>query len=126
MSLASLRTRRVALYSYSAPVDATSQIAASTYTRVKSSDADGLWWAARGVRSGHETSPTTAAQHVRQFVFELDAEVPVTPDGILVDGSTRYRITAVLSRDYGRDEVQVETVQVDDADASFVLQEPAP
>lgn len=124
MTLASLKVRRVALYSLSAPVDAASQIAVSTYTRVLSPDADGLWWASRGVRSGRETSPTTAAQHVRTFVFGFDSEVPVTADGVIVEDTQVFRITSIMPRDQGRDEVQVETVQIDDADASFNLVEP--
>lgn len=124
MTLGSLKVRRVAIYAYSAPVNSTSQIAESTYTRVLSPDADGLWWASRAVRSGRETSPTTAAQHVRTFVFGFDSEVPLTANGIVVEDSQHFRITALLTRDHGRDEVQVEAVQVDDADPSYTLQEP--
>ncbi|MES2524039.1 MAG: hypothetical protein V4617_15135 [Gemmatimonadota bacterium] len=121
MSLASLRTRRVAIGAYSAPVDAESAIAVDTYTKVASGDDDGLWWAARGTRSGMQTAPTGAAQHVTQVVYAFDTEVPVTPDGIVIDGDQRLLITSVLPRDVGRDELQVLAVHVDDADAAFQL-----
>jgi hypothetical protein len=121
---ASLRTRRVAVYSYSAPVDSASGIARSTYTRVLSSDADGLWWAVRGSREGRETSPTGATQHVTHPVYGFDAEVTLTVDGLIVDGGKCAKITALLPRDIGRNEQQVLCEQVDDADSAYELEEP--
>lgn len=124
MSHGSMKILRAALYAYSAPVEDSSGIAVSTYTRVKSDDEDGLWWCSRGTTGARETSPTTAAQHVVTAVFGFDVEVPVTKDGVIVLAGEVFRITAVLPRQQSRNEVQVQTVQVDDADSAFLLQEP--
>lgn len=126
MSLMSLRVRSVAIYAYSAPQNADSEIAESTYTRVPSTDPDGLWWAARGVPMGRQTYPTTAAQQVTEARYQFDAEAPVTPTALLVDDGEYWKVTAVLPREIGRDELQVLAVRVDDDAAGFTLVEPEP
>lgn len=123
MSLASLRSRSVKLYGYSAPVDATSQIAESTYTRLPSGDTDKCWWGTRGTTRGMQTHPTGAAQMVISAVYAFASEAPVQVNGLIVDGTEYHRITAILPRDIGRDEVQVLTVRVDDDAAGFTLVE---
>jgi hypothetical protein len=126
MSHMSMRVRSVALYAYTAPQDAASEIAESTYTRVPSSDPDGLWWAARGVPMGKQTHPTTAAQQVTEARYQFASEVPVTPTSLLVDDGEYWKVTAVLPREIGRDELQVLAVRVDDDAAGFDLVEPEP
>jgi hypothetical protein len=129
----SLRRHRVKLYAYSHAFDAASMgVAVSTYTRVLSGAADGNWWAARGVTSSRETAPTTAAQHEQTAVWGMDrgilvANPTISADGVLVDAANRvWRITAVEDRITHGQTVQLHTVTVDDANASFALVEPPP
>lgn len=127
----SLKRFRVALYAYSAAVDADSMgVMVSTYTRVASPDVDGRWWAAKGVQRSTERAPTTAAQHDTQAVWGLDrgiltAHPSIGADSVLVDDAGRvWRITGVEDRQTHGDLVQVLTVHVDDADAFFALVTP--
>lgn len=127
----SLRRHRVALYAYSHAMDADNVgVAVSTYTRVRSSAADGNWWASRGIQNSTETAPTTAAQHVTTAVWDMDraifVEAPtLTADGVLVDAMGRvWRITGTEDRTTHGNTLQLRTVAVDDADAAFLLVDP--
>jgi hypothetical protein len=126
-----LRRHRVALYAYSSAPDADGMgVQVSTYTKVRSRDADGHWWAAFGTKSSREAAPTTAAQHETMAVFGLDGAVltyapQIGADSVVVDSAHRvWRITGVETRATHGDTVQLHAVHVDDADAFFALVTP--
>ena len=102
---ASLRRFRAGLYVYS---DAgASGVMDSTYTKSASMDTDGDWWCAKAQPSGRESTLVRAPEHRVDAVFSFAAEAPVDQDMLLVVDGVQYLVRAVLSRDYGRDEVQV-------------------
>lgn len=124
MSLASLRKLRVAIYAYEAQTDTNTGVTSSVYVRIPSPDSDGLWWASRGTTFGRETAPAQQPQEEQNAFFSLAAYAPVTGDGLLKLGDAIYRVQSVMERDYYRDQVQVFTTLVDDANAAYTLVEP--
>lgn len=134
MSLASLRTLRVAIYYYSSQMDDSSGISESVYVRSLSPDTDGLWWASRGTVFGREASPTPNPQSEMTEFWSLSGYAPITPDGLIVIGTYTeaggftpqqvHRVQSVMPRNYWRDAVQVYCLAVDDADATYTLEEP--
>jgi len=79
----------------------------STYLVKTSGDADDMWWCSRIAPSGREVTTGMQPDHRVDAVFGFAAEVPVAfDDAIRCDGES-YLVRAVLTRDYGRDEVQV-------------------
>ena len=79
----------------------------STYTVVDSGDEDQLWWCSRIAPSGREVTTGMQPDHRIDAVFGFAAECPIAADGALVCDGESYQVRAVLTRDYGRDEVQV-------------------
>lgn len=124
MSLASLRKLRVAIYTYEAQTDEATGVTRSVYARAPSPDSDGLWWASRGTTFGRETAPAQQPQEEQTAFFSLSAYAPVTGDGLIKLGDAVYRIQSVMERNYYRDQVQVFTTLVDDANAAYTLVEP--
>lgn len=124
MSLSSLRKLRVALYAYTQATDEDTGVTSSVYVRTLSPDSDGLWWASRGTVFGRETAPAQQPQEEQTAFFSFAAYAPATADGLVVYSGAVYRIQAVMERDYYRDSLQVFAVRVDDANATYVLEEP--
>lgn len=121
MSLATLRRVRVAIFAYTSSVNAETGIAESIYTKVKSTDRDGLWWASRGTVSGRELMPTTVPQDQQKLLLSFHAEVPINADMVIVEGTRVYRAESVMVRDYSRAEKQVYCSYVDTADPTYNL-----
>ena len=82
-------------------------VVSSTYTKSASSDSDGLWWCAKGVPSGRETTTGMKADERIDAVLEFSAQAPVQRDCLVEIDSQQYMVRSVLRRDYGRDELQV-------------------
>jgi hypothetical protein len=126
MSLATLRTRRVAIYYYSSTVDAATGIASSDYYLRASPDADGKWWASFGTLFGRERAPTTKPQDEQMALFSFAGDVVIRPEDIIVlDDTAVYRVQSVMPRSLFRNQWQAYCVTVDDANAYF-LRAPAP
>lgn len=130
MSHASLRTHRVAIYSYAGVTDQASGVTASVYTRVLSPDPDGLWWASRGTVFGRETAPGLQPQAEVTSFWSFENGVPLTNDSVIATGIvaagvfTRrevFRVQSVMPRQQFRDQVQVFVTLVDDANVTFDL-----
>jgi hypothetical protein len=80
---------------------------ASTYAAVLSPDTHGLWWCAKGVPTGRESTLIGAADHTLFAVLNFAAESPVEQDSLVIIEQVQYLVRAVLVRDYGRDDLQV-------------------
>jgi len=79
----------------------------STYLVKASSAADGMWWCSRIVPSGYKKTIGMQPDHQGNAVFGFSAACPVVEDDAIKCDDKSYLVHAVLSRDYGRDEVQV-------------------
>lgn len=103
----SLRTKRVGVYAYSDT--GSGGLVAHTYTKVPSAASDGNWWASRGVPTGKEALVAQQSEHVADAVFGFDSDVPITPDGLIVDVALgeAFKVIAVLARDTSTGEWQV-------------------
>ena len=121
MSLATLRTRRVDVFGYQSSIDATTGVATSYYERRLSPDPDGKWWASFGTVFGRERAPTTNPQDEQLAMWSFKSECPITPDDVIRDGATVYRVQSLMPRQLFRDQVQAYCVAVDDANAAFDL-----
>ena len=82
-------------------------VVTSTYTKSASPDSHGLWWCSKGVPTGYETTTGMKADERIDVVLGFAAEAPVDRDTLVEIDGTQYMVRSVLSRDYGRDEVQV-------------------
>ncbi len=84
----------------------------STYL-VKASDADDeMWWCSRGINGGHEVTTGMQPDHRTAVTFCFSAHAPVAvDDAIRCDGQS-FLVRFVGERDYGHDEVQVETERI--------------
>jgi hypothetical protein len=79
----------------------------SAYQIVDSGDADKAWWCSRALPSGHEVTTGMRPEHRLDAVFGFAAEVPVDVSHAIMIGDEAFIVRAVLTRDYGHDEVQV-------------------
>lgn len=120
MSLATLRTQRVSVYSYASVVDEATGIASSEYVLRLSPDPDGKWWASFGTVIGRERAPTTKPQDEQTAMFSFAQEVPVRPEDIIALGNAIYRVQSVMPRGIFRRQWQAYCVTVDDANPYFV------
>jgi hypothetical protein len=120
MSLATLRSRRVAIYGYASTMDEASGVASSEYVMRASPDADGKWWASFGTIFGRERAPTTKPQDEQMAMFSFAGEVTIRPEDIIVDGESVYRVQSVMPRALFRRQWQAYCVTVDDANAYFL------
>ena len=84
----------------------------STYLVKASTASDQMWWCARGVNGGHEVTTGMQPDHRTAVVFVFSAHAPVAvDDAIRCDGAS-YVVRFVGPRDYGHDEVQVDTERI--------------
>ena len=79
----------------------------ATYLVKASSAADQSWWCSRMAPSGREVTTGMQPDHRVDAVFGFAAEVPIAVDDAIVCDGDSFVVRALLSRDYGRDEVQV-------------------
>lgn len=102
---ASLRKFRALVFTYADVGSEGTQD--SVYLVEDSGDSDQMWWCSKGIPSGRETTRGAKPEHTVDAVFGFAAGAPVNVNSaILCDGAT-YVVRSVLTRDYGRDELQV-------------------
>jgi hypothetical protein len=123
VSLATLRSRRVGIYTYRETLDPATRIASSYYLKLPSPDADGLWWGALGTVFGREAAPVMKPQDQQIAMWSFALECPVLADDLVVDGSLVYRVESLMLRTLSRSQKQAYCTMVDDANSTFDLRE---
>lgn len=101
----SLRRHRALVYTYSD--GGIGGEIAPTYTRSASGAADGAWWASKANPSGHEVTTGMQPDHRVDAVLTFSSAAPVAEDSLVVIDGVQYLVRAVLTRDHGRDTLQV-------------------
>jgi hypothetical protein len=101
----SLRSHRALILDY---VDAGSEgNIDSTYLVKSSGAADDMWWCSRIAPSGHEVTTGMQPDHRVDAVFCFSAHAPLAVDDAIHCDGASYAVRAILTRDYGHDELQV-------------------
>jgi hypothetical protein len=110
------RNRRMGLYSYSDTGSSGRRV--QTFVKQASTVSDGDWWGSLVVPSGREVEVAANKGYQVDAVIGLAAGSPVTETGVVQDRRTGhlFKVTAVMARDMGRDELQVHGQRVDEAD----------
>ena len=101
----SLRTHRAKLFEYH---DAGSEGSVdSTYLQIDSAASDFRWWCSRISPTGREVTTGMQPDHRVDAVFVFARTSPVAVDNAIECDGESFLIRAVLTRDYGHDEVEV-------------------
>ena len=80
----------------------------STYELHTSGAADDSYWASVSQPDGNETTIGMKAEHRVDAILGFAAHAPVTENGAVVVDSVEYLVRAILAKQYGTDELQVE------------------